>query len=115
MSRCPTTKSLREKLCLSHESAKKVRKILKDGPNDFFRGRWGMHFSHAIGDMMDKVSEAMNSKENHFAFFGYESLYPSRPNIFYINAGETYASTLIYNYETDTARIACIGDIIERL
>lgn len=47
-------------------------------------------------------------------FSGVESLYPDLPHILYCNAGDSYASTLIFNHQTEQVRIGCIGDILER-
>lgn len=37
------------------------------------------------------------------------------PSWEYLNAGDPYATTLIYTRATDTLRIGCWGDIAERL
>ena len=48
-------------------------------------------------------------------FHGTESLYPQREEIYYLNAGDIYAATLIFNAFTGTVRIGDIGSVIERL
>lgn len=40
--------------------------------------------------------------------------YTSGPRFEYLNAGDTYATTLIYDSHADTLRIGCWGDIAER-
>jgi hypothetical protein len=44
-------------------------------------------------------------------FSGVESCFPQRPEIHYLNAGDTYNPTLIFNDYTGTIRIGCWGDI----
>lgn len=39
---------------------------------------------------------------------------PNPPPFEYINMGDPYVATLIYTRETDTLRIGCWGDIVER-
>jgi hypothetical protein len=45
-------------------------------------------------------------------FHGVESLYPDRPHLFYCNAGDTYATALIFNWRTEQVRIGCWGDLV---
>lgn len=99
--RCPTVDSLEQKLNLSHEAALAVRKRAKKG----FAVDRGVHWSHAVNSFMDELSRLGE-------FSGAESLYPEKPELYYLNAGDTYASTLIYNYNHNTIRIGCLGDMV---
>lgn len=39
---------------------------------------------------------------------------PAHPDFEYINAGDTYAATLVYSHRTGRFNLTTIGDIIER-
>jgi hypothetical protein len=49
------------------------------------------------------------------AFGNRQPIRPYAPAYEYLNAGDTYATTLIYTRDTDTIRISSWGDIAERL
>ena len=63
------------------------------------------HISHSVADFLEEI----NSLSGHF---GVESLYPERPEIWYLNAGDTYTTTLCYNHDSDRFFIACWGDLV---
>ena len=45
--------------------------------------------------------------------YGVESLYPDYPTVFYINRGDTYDLTIVYDYDTERFYLAAWGDYYE--
>ena len=99
---CPPAAKIARELHLDDETAEKIRAYIKAGyPSN---GR-GIHYSHAVMEFMEGLSKLGD-------FSGVESLYPEKPHIFYCNAGDTYAPTLIFNWRTEQVRIGCWGDLV---
>lgn len=66
-----------------------------------------------------RVTMALHAIDRLLGTYGVEALGPGRsgdyaPPYEYCNAGDTYATTLVYTRNTDTLRIACWGDIVEK-
>lgn len=101
---CPPASKLAADLNLDEDTASRIRAKIKAG----YRVERGTHWSHAATAWMEEISKLGD-------FSGVESLYPEFPHIMYCNAGDSYASTLIFNHQTEQVRIGCIGDILERL
>lgn len=67
---------------------------------------------------MWRVTMTMHAIDKTLGTFGIEGLGKMRcdlgaPLFEYCNAGDEYATTLIYTRKTDTIRIGCWGDIVE--
>lgn len=65
-----------------------------------------------------RVTTALHAIDRILGTHGVEGLGPQRsgdyaPAFEYLNAGDTYATTLVYTRDTDTLRIGCWGDIVE--
>ena len=75
----------------SDREAKEVRSILEKAAPD-------------PDKMLIAVDQYMN-KEGSGGCFGVEDLYPDYPHIYYINTGDTYNVTLVY--DNDTGSIKC--------
>ena len=99
---CPPASKIASELNLDEETALKIRAYIKAGYSPL-PGR--NHYSHAAIQFMEGLSKLGD-------FQGVESLYPDRPEVFYCNAGDTYAATLIFNRETAQVRLGCWGDLV---
>jgi hypothetical protein len=68
-----------------------------------------------------RVTVALNAMDNIVGTHGVESLGPSdqddrfAPPYEYLNAGDSYATTLIYRRRTDTLSLGCWADIADRI
>lgn len=75
-------------------------------------------YSDPFDSHMWRVTMALHAIDRVLGTHGVESLGPvsmrEGPPYEYCNAGDTYATTLVYTRATDTLRIACWGDIVER-
>lgn len=94
---CPPASKLAE---IGIENAVEVRTFIKKG----FEIGSG-HISHYVNDFLSGVNSLAG-------YFGVESLYPEKGNIWYLNAGDTYAVTLCYNDKSERFFIACWGDLV---
>ena len=100
-STCPPAVKLSAQLDLNLDTAKKLRAAIKEG-YELERG----HYSHSVVEFMERIGKIADFH------YGVESLYPEKPHIFYLNAGDTYATTLIFNYEQDRFTLGCWGDLV---
>lgn len=89
-----------------HETAVAVRKAMRAG----FERRRGVHVSHDVADYLERVLKACGNS----GLYGVESLYPELPDVWYLNAGDPYTETLIYNSDIHQWSLGCWGDIVER-
>lgn len=69
---------------------------------------------------MWRTTMALRAMDEILGTHGVETIgkapdFRSTPPYEYLNAGDTYATTLIYTHATDTVRIGCWGDIAERM
>lgn len=106
--RAPSVKSLMRIEYMTPEKAKVVRDLIhgKISGDEF----GFVHYYHA-----EKVLLAVNKIIDAH---GVESVYDRRcadPVVRYINMGDTYDATLLYDYTTDTFRVGCWGDYVERM
>jgi hypothetical protein len=94
------------------DSLKQARRIAK-AELDFLRNHdpeySGCHISHAVVKALEKAEAYLRSKDENWTF-GVEST--SEPDIIYLNAGDTYAETLLFH--NGTFKIGCWGDIVEK-
>lgn len=97
----PSIAKIEERLNLDTETAAKIRARIKEG----YEQPRHQHPSHAANAFMEELSKLGD-------FSGVESLYPEKPQILYCNAGDTYADTLIYNYETERVTLGCWVDLV---
>lgn len=104
--RSPSIKNLIATLQLSPEQAKATKALLVRGPEVIL---WE-HESHAIAQWLERVQAAAGGAANGFC--GVESLYPEKPGAWYLNTGDTYSPTILFNADTWSARVGCWGDFV---
>lgn len=129
--RMPSSQRLQEALKLTPEQAKLVRAIghaTDDGEilssliesnvpatAEYVRSMHGDPY----GSHMWRITVALHAIDNIVGTNGVEALGPTSgpgyaPPYEYLNAGDTYAATLIYRRHTDTVTIGDWGSIAER-
>jgi hypothetical protein len=130
--RSPSVKTLTEAFRdLSATDARLIKRIAKatDAPEalrklidercpktaDYVRSM----YSDPYNSHMWRVTVALHAVNGILGTHGVEGLGPevsgiAPPPYEYLNAGDTYATTLIYTRKTDTLRVGCWGDIAER-
>lgn len=89
---CPSVARLRSVGC---ENPEAFRKRAKEG----FHTIPGEHWSHAAAAFLDELNRIGN-------YHGVESFYPEKPHLFYLNAGDSYTPTVVFNWETDNLYIS---------
>ena len=129
--RAPSSQNLQSRLGLTSEQAKLVR-ALAHAANDgevlaalvegsvpktaeYVRR---MH-SSPYDSHMWRVTVALHAMDVVVGTFGVEPLGPTSgpsyaPPYEYLNAGDTYATTLVYRRKTDNLFISTMGDIVEK-
>jgi hypothetical protein len=85
-------------------TAKAVRKYVKQGFE--YSGTLSGHISHTVTAWLRPLNKMC---ETH----GVESLYPEAPHIYYLNTGDTYAATLVFNDVTCNLFVSDLGTIVE--
>lgn len=88
------------------ETAVAVRAAMRLG----FERRRSYHVSHDVADYLESVLDVCGKAD----LYGVESLYPELPDIWYLNAGDPYTETLVYNSETHSWSLNCWDNIVER-
>ena len=83
------------------DNAAEFRKRAKQG---FERNRH-QHISHDVAAFL----EELNRISGHF---GVESLFPSHPHLWYLNAGDSYTATVFYNHATSNLYISDLATAI---
>ena len=96
--RCPSVDRLRQ---IGIDYPEKFRTRAKQG---FAWSPRDGHKSHAVAAFLGEL----NALSGHY---GVESLYPRQPDLWYLNAGDTYAATVFYNSATDTLFISDLGTV----
>jgi hypothetical protein len=91
--RCPSVARLRE---IGVDYPEKFRARAKAG---FEWTRYDGHKSHAVASFLAEL----NALSGHY---GVESLYPERPELWFLDAGDSYAATVFYNSATDNLFIS---------
>lgn len=131
--RCPSPKKLREVFKLDPEQVKTIRTLasLRDTRydlRDFIAAKLPETFRYAescrtdaFDSTMWRTTMVLHGINETMGAYGVEGLGPmgSRldgfaPPFEYINMGDTYAATLLYNREQDRLFIGCWGDVVER-
>lgn len=98
--KCPTAARLVAALNTSEETAKAIRAYVKEG----YRATPHQHPSFDATEFMEGLNKVAE-------FHGVESLYPKRPGIEYLNAGDSYAATLAFNYYTGNVFITDLATL----
>ena len=94
----PSTKTIKDRLACSAETAKKVRDVLED--------------AHPLTS--GKITRALDTIDDLIGGFGREFIGNGRQGVSYINMGDTYANTVLYDYKAERFLVGCWGDIVER-
>lgn len=129
--RAPSINVLRETFRLDSSQAKLVRAFAKAADDgDELRNLVDAHapktaryvrsmYSDPYRSSMWRTTVALHAINEIVGGYGVEGLGPdvggpTPPPYEYINAGDTYATTLIYRRKTDTLSVGSWGDIVER-
>ncbi len=86
--------------------SKEAVRLLCEGPQ---YDPYGPHPSHAVARWLEAIDALV------YWSHGVESLHPDRPDIWYLNAGDTYDTTLIFDAGQDKAWAGCWGDLVESI
>lgn len=131
--RCPSTKSLLTFRNLDAKGANLIRRLAgaaDDGDEletiiekhcpETAKYVQQMHSSPYRSHMW-RVTVALHAMDQILGTHGVEGLGPAdafsqggAPPYEYLNAGDAYATTLVYTRKTDTLRVGCYGDVVER-
>lgn len=98
--KCPTTARLIAVLNTDEETALKIRAYVKEG----YERTPHQHPSFDAVEFMEGLNKIAE-------FYGVESLFPKRPGIEYLNAGDSYATTLAFNYRTGNVFITDLATL----
>jgi hypothetical protein len=90
--RCPSPKMLKKHFSLSVLQIKKLRETCRLG--------W--------------ARSAMDHANIYLGGHGVESIYPEAPYILFVNMGDTYSKTLLYNKQKRMMWIGTWGDWVEK-
>lgn len=133
--RAPSLKTLMQPLgmSLTREQALAVRKLAKtrddpDALRDLIAAhpmmtRTARHARQCYSDPYDsrmwRTTMALAAMDEVCGTYGVEPLGAPRsmregPPFEYLNNGDPYTATLLYTLATDTLRVACWGDVVER-
>jgi len=125
--RAPSSKRLQDEPNLTPQEARLIRKFAKaaDDPDeiddlvDFDVVLVTWEIMSKMYHRPDSTYVALLAMDDIMHTYGIETIpgdldFDESPDYEYLNAGDTYAATLIYNIRTDTLRISTIGDILER-
>lgn len=86
----PAVKTMSERLRISKADAQKLKDMMDTGAPRILQAADGMMDGHGV----ERI--------------------PGRPGLMYVNMGDTYDTTLIYDYKTDRFVVSSWGDIVER-
>jgi hypothetical protein len=86
----PAVKTMSERLRISKADAQKLKDMMDTGAPRILQAADGM----MDGNGVERI--------------------PGRPGLMYVNMGDTYDTTLIYDYKTDRFVVSSWGDIVER-
>lgn len=103
---CISEKRLSATFNLDTDTAKALRAAMRAG--------YGLnlgHWSHAVGAYVDRVAMVLGLDAQ--SLYG-ETLRNggSGDNVFYVNSGDPYVTTLIFDYGSDRWFLGCWGDLI---
>jgi len=90
--KAPSVEKLKKYFKISSVQAHTIRNIAKEG-----------HWHLALRMANDRIG-------GH----GVESLYPEAPHISYVNMGDTYSTTILYNEKSGLMWIGTWGDWVEK-
>jgi len=64
----------------------------------------------------DRILQACNDDiDGHGVEYVWDKRLGGHPRLSYVNQGNTYDTTLLYDYLTETYRVGCWGDVAARL
>lgn len=120
-SRVPPAAKIAAELRIDDATARRIRKILK-GDEDprtvdrtdawvrscYHEPRWREQAEHAVDVLLET-----HGVEALFATGGRKSQRIGWPEFTYCNAGDTYATTLVFDHRTDAVLITTWGDMLE--
>lgn len=86
----PAVKTLSERLHISKAAAQRLKDMMDTGAPRILQAADGM----MDGNGVERI--------------------PGRPGLMYVNMGDTYDTTLIYDYKTDRFVVSSWGDLVER-
>lgn len=98
--KCPAVPRLVSALNTDEDTAKRIRSYVKAG----YERTPHQHPSHDATAFMEGLAKVAE-------FHGVESLYPARPEIEYLNAGDSYSATLAFNYRTGNVFITDLATL----
>ena len=95
-----------------------IRKALRKAKSDFAKGIRHYDEKHHTYNPAWYSENILEHVSDLIGFYGIESYHPgdnnpSHPKYSYINSGDTYNLTLVYNHERGRFAITDIGSIIE--
>jgi hypothetical protein len=96
---CPPAARLARELNIDEQTAAQLRRELKAGFEPGFA-----HWSHAAFEWFERCAKIADF------VCGVESLHPARPELLYFNAGDSYATTLIYNHHQGRVTVGTWAD-----
>ena len=115
----PSIKRLTESLNLSKEQAMLVRGLIKgevrtiDNPQFPVTQAW-IASCYSRPARIERIMSCINEV---IGAHGCEAIWGSsvtQPIAEYCNSGDTYATTILFNYQTDVFSITSLGDFVER-
>jgi len=97
---------------LSKENAKLIRDLVcgRVDPYDHDAGYVRFSECYHAPSREDMILHVLNALIDGY---GVESCYPDKPELWYVNMGDPYVATIIYNDDTGKFRIGCWGDYFE--
>ena len=107
-----------KKIAKAADYAEELEKVVEKSCPETAKYVHSMH-SDPYRTAIWRVTVALHAIDQIVGTHGVEGLGPHTgegyaPPYEYLNAGDTYATTLIYKRATDTLSIGCWGDIVER-
>ena len=100
------------------ELAKKVAAILGGQFDETLDEYASVRQLYSYSDIPYMRLLAANEELSDFGCFGVEGIYPDPPNshadIMYLNTGDTYSSTIVFDLNTAEFVIGCWGDFEEQ-
>ena len=117
--KAPSAERLKKDFGLTDEQAATVRGLIRGeiktkDPERFPRSNTWFRSCYHEPSRVDRILACLDEVcETH----GVESLQgrdPYQPSACYLNTGDTYNATILYNYETDSFSLTTWGDFVER-
>lgn len=87
---------------------KKVLEFTKNATIANYQESSSEHPSHGAHALLEELEELIGG-----VTFGIGSCYPEKPEWYFLDMGDAYTNTILYNYNTDRFYIGCWGDLFE--